>query len=606
MTKQKPKQQINLRKLPYIFASLLLASPLYPLWAQDSDSQEDDRRVRRLGDTVSEQQEYSLDFPTDLTAQQPAADTPDVSLPDPAQNEQLQNLLVDLAYNPNNQQIADDLNVLLDDVEQQAQSALDTGNLVLAVQLIQVVGTLQPERPSVARVMQAVEQRRSVNQLLTSGQSALQQGALITPENESAVHYFQQVLALEPGNAAAQAGIDQAHQSLIESALAAARDLDFEQAGSILDQAESINASNAAAVTDARQQLQDIARQRSEDLQISVGQAIDAGEFDSAEEQLNELIALGGNEDQVQRLRESLQDARVYGGFSPGQTFSDNFASSGGQGPTMVVLPAGSFMMGSPDSEPARVTNEGPLHRVTFNRGFALSQTEITVGQFKQFVDATGYRTDAERGGDSTIYDEDSGRLTKSRASWKEAYAGQRADPNDPVIHISWNDASNYTQWLSEQTGRRYRLPSEAEFEYALRAGTQSLYWWGDNDPSDLVENLTGDRDMSRSRRRWNEAFEDYDDGYWGPAPVASFQPNPFGLYDLNGNVKEWVQDCWHDTYVRAPVDGSAWINQGCNSRVIRGGDWTSTPVMSRSAFRITASPDTRGARVGFRIARDL
>lgn len=609
MTKAKPtklaKKWGTSRISPLIITSLFIAVAAQPIWAQDGAAQdEDDRRVRRLGDTVGDQQEYSLDFPTDLTAQQPV-DTPDVKLPDAAQNERLQNLLIDLAYNPGDSKIETDLNALLDNVETQAQTALGDGNLVLATQLISVVRTLQPERPSVARMLQSIEQRRSINQLLTQGQTALQQDRLVAPEGDNAAAFFRQVLSQDSGNEAAQAGLQQIHQKLLSTALSLAEDLDFEGANGRLDQAASLNV-NAAEVSATRQQVQEIGVQRAQQLQVSIGNAIDSGQFDQAESQLNELIALGGNANQVQRLRESLQDARVYGGFKPGQTFSDNFLSANGQGPVMVVIPAGSFSMGSPESEDGRISNESPVHRVSFGRGYALGQTEITVAQFRRFVELTGYRTDAERNGDTMIYDEESGRLTRARATWRENYSAQRAEDNEPVIHVSWNDASNYAQWLSEMTGRRYRLPTEAEFEYASRAGSQTVYWWGDGQPDSVLENLTGDRDISRSRRRWNDAFEDYEDGYWGPSPVASFQANPFGLYDINGNVKEWVQDCWHDTYVRAPTDGSAWVNQGCASRVVRGADWTSTPNMARSAFRITAGPDTRGARVGFRIARDL
>lgn len=609
MTKAKPtklaKKWGTSRISPLIITSLFIAATAQPIWAQDGTAQdEDDRRVRRLGDTVGDQQEYSLDFPTDLTAQQPV-DTPDVKLPDAAQNERLQNLLIDLAYNPGDSKIETDLNALLDNVETQAQTALGDGNLVLATQLISVVRTLQPERPSVARMLQSIEQRRSINQLLTQGQTALQQDRLVAPEGDNAAAFFRQVLSQDSGNEAALAGLQQIHQKLLSTALSLAEDLDFEGANGRLDQAASLNV-NAAEVSATRQQVQEIGVQRAQQLQVSIGNAIDSGQFDQAESQLNELIALGGNANQVQRLRESLQDARVYGGFKPGQTFSDNFLSANGQGPVMVVIPAGSFSMGSPESEDGRISNESPVHRVSFGRGYALGQTEITVAQFRRFVELTGYRTDAERNGDTMIYDEESGRLTRARATWRENYSAQRAEDNEPVIHVSWNDASNYAQWLSEMTGRRYRLPTEAEFEYASRAGSQTVYWWGDGQPDSVLENLTGDRDISRSRRRWNDAFEDYEDGYWGPSPVASFQANPFGLYDINGNVKEWVQDCWHDTYVRAPTDGSAWVNQGCASRVVRGADWTSTPNMARSAFRITAGPDTRGARVGFRIARDL
>ena len=120
------------------------------------------------------------------------------------------------------------------------------------------------------------------------------------------------------------------------------------------------------------------------------------------------------------------------------------------------------------------------------------------------------------------------------------------------------------------------------------------------------MENLTGEGDDSRSRRQWETYFDDYDDRFWGPAPVSSFPANPFGLHDIGGNVAEWVMDCWHDSYIRAPSDGSAWVNPGCSQRVVRGGYWASSPDQARSAHRLHASPEQRDARVGFRIARDL
>ena len=200
-----------------------------------------------------------------------------------------------------------------------------------------------------------------------------------------------------------------------------------------------------------------------------------------------------------------------------------------------------------------------------------------------------------------------SGRVAeRRRVTWEDDYLGDRADESSPVIHVSWNDAAAYANWLAEATERPYRLPTEAEFEYALRAGSQSTYWWGNGSPDEVVENVTGDGDQFPDRRQWNLAFRRYEDGYWGPAPVGSFAENPFGLFDMGGNVMEWVQDCWHDSYVRAPDDGSAWVNPGCGRRVIRGASWSSTPMMSRSAFRISSQETATDARVGFRVARGL
>src|SRR5690606_14124551 len=154
-------------------------------------------------------------------------------------------------------------------------------------------------------------------------------------------------------------------------------------------------------------------------------------------------------------------------------------------------------------------------------------------------------------------------------------------------------DAAAYAEWLSSQTGHQYRLPSEAEFEYMLRAGTQSTYPWGEDTPPGGAGNFTGGEDVSPSGRRWRNAFDGYGDGAWGPAPVESYAANAFGLHDMAGNVSEWVSDCWHDSYRRAPADGKPWINPGCRTKVVRGGSWASSPQQTRSAWRIASESDT-------------
>jgi formylglycine-generating enzyme required for sulfatase activity len=273
----------------------------------------------------------------------------------------------------------------------------------------------------------------------------------------------------------------------------------------------------------------------------------------------------------------------------------------------MVVLPQGEFMMGSRPDEVGHTSYEEPRHRVRFDTGFALSSTEITVGQFNAFVEATGYVTEAEQIGYASVYNERSGRLSRRRGvSWRDGYAGSGTSDREPVVHVSWNDATAYANWLAQETGQLYRLPTEAEFEYAQRAGSESSYWWGEGPPDLVVENMTGDGDRSPHRGTWDVAFPNYDDGYWGPAPVGTFSPNEFLLFDMTGNVQEWVQDCWHDSYVRAPADGSAWVNRGCERRVVRGGFWGGEPKIARSAHRTGLRADQRGSSLGFRVARDL
>src|SRR5690606_28755818 len=167
-----------------------------------------------------------------------------------------------------------------------------------------------------------------------------------------------------------------------------------------------------------------------------------------------------------------------------------------------------------------------------FDRGFALSVHEVTVGQFRRFVEATGYRTRAERRGFSMAYDERRGNFVRrSGVDWRSDFAGSPARPVQPVLHVSARDAQAYADWLAEVSGQHYRLPSEAEFEYALRAGGEGRFPWGDGDPPEGVGNLTGGEDRSPGGRGWSNAFKGYGDGHWGPAPVGSFRANAFGLH---------------------------------------------------------------------------
>jgi formylglycine-generating enzyme required for sulfatase activity len=174
------------------------------------------------------------------------------------------------------------------------------------------------------------------------------------------------------------------------------------------------------------------------------------------------------------------------------------------------------------------------------------------------------------------------------------------------VLHVSAADAGAYAEWVSAQSGQDYRLPSEAEFEYALRAGSSGVYPWGNGAPPARAGNFTGARDRSPTGRHWNNAFPRYGDGAWGPAPAGRYPANTWGVRDLAGNVSEWVADCWHDGYRRAPTDGTAWVNPGCRTRVVRGGSWASAPAQTRSSWRAPAAVDSTNARIGFRVVREI
>ncbi|MEX0916335.1 MAG: formylglycine-generating enzyme family protein, partial [Wenzhouxiangellaceae bacterium] len=550
--------------------------------------------------------DFSMDIPQIDMPTGPVSDQPNVSLPDPVMDDRLQNIMTRRAFVPDNPEIEQELVELLDEVEAEARQALADGDVELASRFVNVIAAFDGEREVIAEVEAASELQSEVARLLGQADQALESGNLVEPAEASAWTLYQQVAELDPGNEAASAGLDAVRERLLVRTDELLDESNFEAAEALLARAEDMQFD--AAVLEQRRATISSAREDQQRVLINQTRlAIDDGDFDQAEDMINQLIGMGLADDEVDRLRSSLDDAIRYSGFEPGQLFQDGLADGDAYGPVMVVIPSGSFMMGSPEGEEDRVGNEGPRFRVTFDRGFALSRNEVTVGQFRRFVESTGYQTDAERSGASRIYMSGSGRVAeRRRITWENDYLGDQADESLPVIHVSWNDANAYANWLAEQTDRAYRLPAEAEFEYALRAGSQTRFWWGDGSPDDVVENLTGDGDQFTDQRRWTVAFRRYDDGYWGPAPVGSFAANPFGLFDMGGNVMEWVLDCWHDSYVRAPGDGSAWVNPGCDRRVIRGASWSSTPAMSRSAFRLSSQTTATDARVGFRVARDL
>jgi formylglycine-generating enzyme required for sulfatase activity len=252
--------------------------------------------------------------------------------------------------------------------------------------------------------------------------------------------------------------------------------------------------------------------------------------------------------------------------LKPGQAFRECAKDC----PEMVVVPAGEFMMGSPPTEKGRMPDEGPQHRVTIARPFAVSKYDVTFNDWDACVSVGGCPREGRAG------DVDWGRDTR------------------PVIYVSWDDAQQYVAWLSQMTGKPYRLLSDAEFEYAARAGTQTAYPWGD----DIGENNANCVDCGS---QWTGSA-----GTWQTAPVGSFAANRFGLHDMVGNVWKWVQDCYHPNYNGAPTDGSTWTGGDCTARVIRGGSWGGGPEYVRPAFRDRSSTNDRNYTLGFRVGRTL
>jgi formylglycine-generating enzyme required for sulfatase activity len=231
--------------------------------------------------------------------------------------------------------------------------------------------------------------------------------------------------------------------------------------------------------------------------------------------------------------------------------------------PVMVVIPAGKFTMGSPDNEMDRIDDEGPQHAVIVARPFAVSRFEITFDDWDACTSASVCAQVPDHWGRGKM----------------------------PIINVSWEDAKQYVGWLSQVTGKQYRLLTEAEWEYAARAGTTTRYYWGD-------DAATGDANCNGCGGQWKLEQT---------APVGSFKPNPFGLHDMHGNVWEWVEDSWHETYDGAPSDASAWLQDSDPQyRMIRGGSWRNESENVRSAFRVRRHHQVEFDTLGFRVARTM
>lgn len=486
-----------------------------------------------------------------------------------------------------------------------ALAAVERGDESAAQRYLETYAELPHSQTEMAEVRARVARLQQTMPLLSQA-AALMKAGKAEGSGDNALALYRQVLKLDPGNRLADAGLASIERPYLDRALGQAAQDDFAAADATLAVAAAIHP-GSQAMLQIHTRIDDLRRQRAQSVLAQARSALDAGNPDLAEELADKAQNispdLGGLDEFEQRLR----NARLYASFKPGQVLQDRFLDIAGTAPALVVIPAGQFVMGSPADEEGHQDSEEPQRRIRVDIGFALGQSEVTVGQFRQFAAAADYVSDAERSGAATIYDESSGRLAERRGmTWRNAYDGSKARDNLPVVNVSWNDAMAYLGWLSQHTGKRYRLPSEAEYEYAERAGSSTRYPWGDGVPNQPLANITGEGDRSPSKRAWSHFFPRYVDGHWGPAPVRSFPPNAFGLYDMDGNISEWVQDCWHDNYTRAPRDSSAWVNPGCERHVVRGGSWGSDPLQVRSAFRTSAAADMRSARVGFRIARNL
>lgn len=269
--------------------------------------------------------------------------------------------------------------------------------------------------------------------------------------------------------------------------------------------------------------------------------------------------------------------------------------------PEMIVMGAGAYEIGSPADEPGRFKWEGPRQRVEIGP-FAIGVREVTVAEYAAFVAATG-RSDT---GDCAAY-ADGAWIARPEYGWDAPAIAQA--PDHPVVCVSWADAVDYAAWLSELTGERYRLPSEAEWEYVARAGGDAAYPWGASAAEGCAHANIADAAAAEAFPHWETIG--CADGALYTGPVGGYPPNAFGVHDMIGNAMEWVGDCWRENYPAAedaPWNGAAWRDRDptCLYAVVRGGSWSATPAFLRSASRYFFPRWERYADIGFRLARDV
>ena len=376
-----------------------------------------------------------------------------------------------------------------------------------------------------AEAKAAHERAARVSVLLSGAAEDMARDRLTSPAGANAWEKYQTVLELEPGHKIATAGLGSIIRRYVSKFESALSRKDFDKAGEYVSRIRMVHA-DAPGLSNLEKRLSaarqaELRRQEAESARLAVE-------------------------------AERLQEQRV------GRRFRDC-----NECPEMVVVPSGSFTMGSLSGEEGRNNDESPRHVVRIDYRFAVGMYEVTFAEWNACVNAEGCR-----------------RYVPDDEGWGRG--------NRPVINVSWEDAQSYVLWLSTRTGHKYGLLSESEWEYVARAGTDTRYSWG-NEIGLNRANCAG------CGSRWDIKQT---------APVGSFSANAWGVHDMHGNVWEWVEDCYNDSYVGAPSDRSAWQSGNCSKRVLRGGSWYYGPRLLRSADRIRFTADSRSVYIGFRVAR--
>jgi formylglycine-generating enzyme required for sulfatase activity len=514
-----------------------------------------------------------------------------------------------LQFDANNLQAQSGLEKTIAALIEKTRQATVAGNLTEAARMLQVLELSLVQDPEMNNLRSQLAKARQAD-LWQQKAIALEKrknilSSSVDKKNGGAVAAYRKALVEFPDYKPAVLAIDRLRNQREIAALSLAKKEKFQAALIALNQAALVDNKNPHYQTVARHVYGRL-NQSIQAKTVLANLALDGLRIKPAQVYYLQAETLLPKHPEVIALAKRLDEVKHYARFKPHQFFSDAWAMSS-PAPEMVVVPYGRFEMGAPLSLVSAPIAELPRRTVVFKRGFAIARSEITVGQFRQFIESSGYQTRATARGWSMVFDEKGGSMTKrDNIDWHHDHLGRVAKDELPVVHVTLVDAQAYAEWLSKKTGVTYRLPSEAEFEYVLRAGSNTIYPWGDQTPDKVVANLAGAGDKSTQSRSWGNAIPGYRDFHWGAAPVRSFKPEPWGSFDMSGNVEEWVQDCWHDSYQRAPSDSSAWVNPGCKMGITRGASWASSLDEARVSFRTATLMKTHNARIGFRVVRAL
>jgi formylglycine-generating enzyme required for sulfatase activity/serine/threonine protein kinase len=516
--------------------------------------------ARALIDAEAERQEQERQARVDALLSEAEEHLKPLSLSGPSYRLALSAYRDALKIDPNNAEAESGIRDIVASYVERARGALATDEFSRANSFLDEALAAMPDEPSLLEAKAEVQARKEtreqeiqarIAQLMASAQQDIDAGRLTQPRNDSALRKFKDVLSLEPDHVGAQAGLDSLVGHYLRLVEISASQGDFPRGFELLREANRAFPRTPEIIA-----ARDALEERRDAYEARITQGVVEQPYNPRPDE--ELIAEDAQQaDTVDS--QPISSEPVKPRHKP-EYFRDQLAD-GTDGPLLARIPAGSFQMG--DSQGIGERDEQPLLNVTLDRPFAMSVYEVTFEEYDRFATATGRELPGDRG-------------------WGRG--------RQPVISISWDDARAYAAWLSQQTGHRYRLPSEAEWEYAARGGTNTIFSWGDS----FVANRANCESCGSA---W--------DGKQ-PAPVGAFPANPYGLRDMEGNVYEWTLDCWNTSYAANPADGRPTLEGQCSNRVRRGGSYAYAAEDIRPANRDQFPPVRASNNTGFRMVREI